>query len=71
MILQKSLRLIQTGYILRACLWAGLAHLFAAAVPVCGGGDVSMTASIKHIPIWIFHGAESFHFSSASNLVSK
>jgi predicted peptidase len=32
--------------------------LFAAAVPVCGGGDISVAASIKHIPIWIFHGAE-------------
>ncbi|MCB0703977.1 MAG: prolyl oligopeptidase family serine peptidase [Saprospiraceae bacterium] len=31
--------------------------LFAAAVPVCGGGDVSKAASIAHIPIWIFHGA--------------
>ena len=68
MILQKSLRLIQTGYILRACLWAGLAHLFAAAVPVCGGGDVSMTASIKHIPIWIFHGAEDPAVDTAFSL---
>ena len=33
-------------------------HLFAAAVPVCGGGDVSRAASIAHMPIWIFHGAE-------------
>jgi predicted peptidase len=33
-------------------------HLFAAAVPVCGGGDVSRAASIAHVPIWIFHGAE-------------
>jgi predicted peptidase len=33
-------------------------HLFAAAVPVCGGGDVSKAFSIAHIPIWIFHGAE-------------
>lgn len=32
--------------------------LFAAAVPVCGGGDVSKAASIAHIPIWIYHGAE-------------
>ena len=32
--------------------------LFAAAVPVCGGGDVSKAASIAHIPMWIFHGAE-------------
>ena len=31
--------------------------LFAAAVPVCGGGDVKKAASIAHIPIWIFHGA--------------
>ena len=33
-------------------------NLFAAAVPVCGGGDVSKAASIAHIPIWIFHGAD-------------
>ena len=33
-------------------------HLFAAAVPVCGAGDLSKAASIAHIPIWIFHGAE-------------
>jgi len=33
-------------------------HLFAAAVPVCGGGDASKAPSIAHLPIWIFHGAE-------------
>jgi predicted peptidase len=33
-------------------------ELFAAAVPVCGGGDISKANLIKHIPIWIFHGAE-------------
>jgi len=32
--------------------------LFAAAVPVCGAGDSSKAATITHIPIWIFHGAE-------------
>ena len=32
--------------------------LFAAAVPVCGGGDISKAAVIAHIPIWIYHGAE-------------
>ena len=32
--------------------------LFAAAVPVCGGGDVSKAPSIAQIQIWIFHGAE-------------
>ena len=33
-------------------------NLFAAAVPVCGGGDVSKATSIAQIPIWIVHGAE-------------
>ncbi len=33
-------------------------NLFAAAVPVCGGGDLSKASLISHIPIWIFHGAE-------------
>lgn len=33
-------------------------NLFAAAVPVCGGGDISKAASIAHLPIWIFQGAE-------------
>lgn len=31
--------------------------IFAAAVPVCGGGDVTQSESIAHIPMWIFHGA--------------
>ena len=30
---------------------------FAAAVPICGGGDESTAAKIKHVPIWAFHGA--------------
>ena len=33
-------------------------HLFAAAVPVCGGGDVSRAVTIAHIPMWIFLGSE-------------
>ena len=33
-------------------------NLFAAAAPVCGAGDTSKASVIKHIPIWIFHGAE-------------
>jgi len=31
--------------------------LFAAAVPICGGGDETQAAKIAHIPIWAFHGA--------------
>lgn len=33
-------------------------ELFAAAVPVCGGGDPATAKIIKDIPTWIFHGAE-------------
>jgi len=33
-------------------------NLFAAAMPVCGGGDTSKASMIAHIPMWIFHGAE-------------
>ena len=46
-------------------------NLFAAAVPVCGGGDTSKVNSIKHIPIWIFHGAEDVvvHPSLSFNMV--
>lgn len=33
-------------------------NMFAAAVPVCGGGDETKAALIAHIPIWIFHGSE-------------
>lgn len=32
--------------------------LFAAAVPICGGGDPSKLEAIKSIPIWVFHGAK-------------
>lgn len=31
--------------------------LFAAAVPVCGGGDEKQAEKIKNLPIWTFHGA--------------
>lgn len=32
--------------------------MFAAAVPICGGGDVSKADLLTKIPIWVFHGAE-------------
>lgn len=32
--------------------------LFAAAVPVCGGGDPSKANLFTHVPVWIFTGAE-------------
>ena len=33
-------------------------NLFAAAVPVCGAGDTARAASIAHVPMWIYLGAE-------------
>jgi len=32
--------------------------LFAAAVPICGGGDESRAARIARMPVWAFHGAK-------------
>jgi predicted peptidase len=29
---------------------------FAAAVPICGGGDSNAVAAIAKLPIWVFHG---------------
>jgi predicted peptidase len=40
--------------------WAVLAKqptLFAAAIPVCGGGDPSSAIRFKHVPVWAFHGS--------------
>jgi predicted peptidase len=31
---------------------------FAAAVPVCGGGDEKQAEKIAKVPIWAFHGAK-------------
>ena len=30
--------------------------LFAAAMPVCGGGDLSYAPKLTGIPLWVFHG---------------
>ncbi len=31
--------------------------LFAAAIPICGGGDAYKAYTIRNIPIWVFHGS--------------
>lgn len=31
---------------------------FAAAIPICGGGDPSKAEKMKETPIWVFHGAK-------------
>ena len=33
-------------------------EIFAAAIPVCGGGDPSQAEKIAGIPIWAFHGGK-------------
>lgn len=41
--------------------WDALARrpeLFAAGIPICGGGNVANVAKFKQIPLWCFHGAE-------------
>lgn len=32
-------------------------EVFAAAVPICGGGDVNVAPRLKHLPLNVFHGA--------------
>jgi predicted peptidase len=36
-----------------AARWPGK---FAAAIPVCGGGDDLQAARLKNLPVWCFHG---------------
>ena len=31
---------------------------FAAAMPVCGGGDATKAETMKGVPFWVFHGEE-------------
>lgn len=31
---------------------------FAAAMPICGGGDPSMASNMINVPIWAFHGED-------------
>ncbi|HVS37450.1 MAG TPA: prolyl oligopeptidase family serine peptidase [Gemmataceae bacterium] len=41
--------------------WDAIARrpeLFAAAVPICGGGDENTAPKIASIPIWAFHGSK-------------
>ena len=31
-------------------------NMFAAAIPICGGGDPGMASNMMKVPIWAFHG---------------
>lgn len=37
-------------------LMARYPKIFAAGVPICGGGDPETAEVLKEIPIWVFHG---------------
>jgi hypothetical protein len=43
-------------------------ELFAAIVPICGGGDPSSLWKIRHTPVWIFHGARDPRIPLASSI---
>ncbi len=39
--------------------WEALARMpdyFAAAIPICGGGNPKNAEKFKHVPLWVFHG---------------
>jgi predicted peptidase len=41
--------------------WAmGIAHpeMFAAVVPICGGGEPEKVCALKNVPVWAFHGTD-------------
>lgn len=43
--------------------WATIAKhpdRFAAAIPICGGGDPASAKAIGPIPVWAFHGEDDF-----------
>jgi len=35
--------------------------MFAAAVPICGNGDIQQVRAIKSMPIWVFHAKDDKH----------
>jgi predicted peptidase len=41
--------------------WALAEHTpdrWAAAVPICGGGETLWAGQLKNLPLWVFHGAQ-------------
>lgn len=43
--------------------WATIAahaDRFAAAAPICGGGDPSLAGAIGDLPVWAFHGEQDY-----------
>ena len=36
-------------------------QMFAAAVPICGGGDPTLARNMADMPVWAFHGAKDMN----------
>ena len=48
-------------------------ELFAAVVPICGGGDPTLAARLANVPIWAFHGEkdEAVPIAESESMVEK
>jgi predicted peptidase len=48
-------------------------EMFAAAVPICGGGDSLNVCNARRLPIWAFHGAKDpiVNVRKSRNLVNR
>jgi len=46
-------------------------EMFAAAVPICGGGDPTLADKIIDVPVWAFHGAKDMNapVSDSRNMI--
>ncbi|MDP4237877.1 MAG: prolyl oligopeptidase family serine peptidase [Bacteroidota bacterium] len=46
---------------------------FAAAIPVCGGGDVAFASQLTNLPLWAFHGGadRTVPVERSRNMVEK
>lgn len=46
---------------------------FAAIAPICGWSNPTMACTIKHVPIWVFHGAKDVvvPLSASEQMVEK
>ena len=53
--------------------WAIVAHrpdLFAAAAPICGGGDPKTASKLITVPFWVFQGAlDTVHYPKESEVM--
>ena len=52
-------------------LAAKIPNLFAAAVPICGGGEPSTASLMKDLPIWVFHGRKDTVVPLSENAKSQ